>query len=271
MSSYAAFTIDADPSANRGYDAAPAAVLSFQLEAIPSPDVTACSYALVKKSNGAPNVTFSTALGVASPPTAVVTATLDAGVGIWAYWFRSSVSVGDGSIPLDAEGKPDPSMIKFDRVVVIRGTSTSLRAFLPGETYQYSAWGWVEACREIAMAVEALAAGELLVDPNEKTVNANGVTAVDLVALGSRSIKLVLLGNSTVAAPFGVAVGGEYSIQVQQGAGGPYTLAWNAVFKSAGASLAPSAVAGAIDEYRFRGDTGGIMRLCSPVVRGVQV
>jgi hypothetical protein len=81
---------------------------------------------------------------------------------------------------------------------------------------------------------------------------------------------LTLLVNTTLGPPLNVLPGGRYAVTVRQGAGGPYTFAWDPAFHF-GLTFtgAVTNVAGAVDVFEFVGSGGGVL-YCVGQSNGVQ-
>lgn len=176
----AKFTISSSASVNRGYDATHSEVMALQLEDQPSPDVVKCQYTIGRATVGAPTPTFSTALGIASPPNGIVELTMP-GSGVHLYEVQCTVNNGVDS---NSTKRPDYT---FSRMVAIR-SDNGFRKIMAAETTEYDpAEGWASAFNDVAEFITLIPplvsaiAGTLPIvvnsaDPQNPVVSINAAT-----------------------------------------------------------------------------------------------
>lgn len=143
------FTIDADPSANLGYDASNSQVLTLQLETPPTTDVGRVVFSVAAKSKGADDLVFSPVSGEPTTPGGSVDTTMPA-TGVHSYIVRCQVNNG-----VDSNGKVVAGWTTH-RLVAIRSPK-DLRKMVPVERTEYEAPdGWTGAFNEMVDYLETL-------------------------------------------------------------------------------------------------------------------
>lgn len=154
----AEFTIEGDPYANLGFDAANGAVLSLVLE--DTTYVRKVVFSQVQKSKDAPDLVFSPVSGQPATPGGAVTVTMPAAGG---HTYILRCQINDGT---SADASKIAAWTK-ERAVAVR--IGGYRKIAPAESTQYDATnGWAGAFDELvdAIAVGALpgggAAGEII-------------------------------------------------------------------------------------------------------------
>ncbi len=165
MTNLARFTIDADPSANRGYDVQPGATPALQLEGTPNAVVRQVTYQVhdvsepdsPRATKDAPTLTLDNGAATgqsvdAATPGAVVDVTSGiptiAGDGhLWGV--RCLVNGG-----IDADGRVNEDYT-FSRVLCLR-SAFGVRKILAAERTEYSADTWSEAQNELVAALRKL-------------------------------------------------------------------------------------------------------------------
>lgn len=149
MTISADFTIEADPSANLGYDATNSQVLTLQLEATPTAEVGKVVFSVAQKSKDAPALVFSPVSGEPATPGGTVDVTMPSS-GTHSYALQCQINNG-----INADADNVAAWTRY-RMVSIRSPNT-LRKMVPAETTEYEAPdGWTAAFNEMIDYLDGL-------------------------------------------------------------------------------------------------------------------
>ncbi len=207
MASNADFTIDADPFANLGFDAAALQVLALKLEDSPALDVRSTNYRVIAKSLNAGTIVELGDPGSAgaspSPnPQDELDITMPAGKGSWL--IQCQINGGKGFV--GGKAVPVAEFTKL-RIIAVRSTE-GLREIVPSENTEYDGtFGWTEALTDLIDAIESAVDGPVsstdraiatwngtdgaaLFDNALATINALGNLALGTSPAGSGVLRL---------------------------------------------------------------------------------
>jgi hypothetical protein len=160
----AKFTIDGDPSSNRGYDVDPGATPELKLEGTPNVVVRQVTFevydpsgsTVARCSKDAPTLTLDNgsetgqSVDAATPSSGVeISAGIPANRGGGHLW-EVDCKVNGG---VDADGKVNPDYV-FSRFIALRSVA-GLRKIIPSERDEYSIETWSEAQNEIIEYLES--------------------------------------------------------------------------------------------------------------------
>lgn len=235
MTNYARFTIDADPSTNRGYDILNGAAGTLVLETPTSEqwkvtfsvsDATDENAPLASKD--APELTLNNGSGStgtsvdAATPSSSVTTTWPAS-GVHSYIIRCTVNNG-----VDSDGSVNSDYV-FERMVSIR-TVEGARKIVGTEGTQYSARGWADAQNELVDAFTAagawITAGALNQILQYDGAAWDPVNDLTLPSGGNRTISIADVASGTAnsltvqAATSSSGTGGDLNLSSGSGSAG---------------------------------------------------
>ncbi|HZL96817.1 MAG TPA: hypothetical protein VFB99_24390, partial [Vicinamibacterales bacterium] len=159
------FTINADPSADPGFDATAAQVLTLQLENLPATDVYRTQFSVARFSKDMPALVFSPVSGEPATPGGTVTVTCPA-TGTHSFIIDCVVNNGVDQLGVTRTD------FRSARLVTVRAP-TGLGKIVPGESTEYDVTnGWTGRLNEMIDAVDLLATAT--VDPTPDTLLLRG-------------------------------------------------------------------------------------------------